>query len=50
MICIAPLRFMRTDIIWMIDQETIDMVDETYCRILSVGCTLLPIYLPVLAC
>lgn len=47
MICIAPLRLMGTDVPCMIDQDTIELVDEMYCRILSVGRTLLPIYLPV---
>jgi hypothetical protein len=47
MICMAPLRVMGTDVLWMIDQDTIELVDEMYCRVLSVRFTLLPIYLPV---
>ena len=43
----APLRVMGTDVLWMIDQDTIELFDEMYYRILSVRFTLVPIYLPV---
>jgi hypothetical protein len=47
MICMAPLRVMGTDVLWMIDQDTIELFDEMYYRILSVRFTLVPIYLSV---
>jgi hypothetical protein len=43
----APPRLLGANVLWMIDQDTIELFDEMYCRILSVGFTLLPIYLPV---
>jgi hypothetical protein len=47
MICMAPLRLLGANVLWMIDQDTIELFDEMCCRILSVGFTLLLIYLPV---